>query len=130
MPKLDKNGGLPDFQMSRISPRKGEVFRKGRDIRKRKEEKGPQIECQNTYLLDAFFFIQRKRALFCHQMRINFPNIGLKQLGYIETPSGVSRAYTVNLYSFTPLPLLWILSIPPRSVSGEKKWLKQRNNKA
>ena len=44
----------------------------------------------------------------------------------IQTLSGVSRAYISNLYSFTPLPLQWILSSPLIGFS-ERKWLKQRN---
>ena len=46
--------------------------------------------------------------------------------GPFETLSWVSRAYFVNLYSFTPLPLYWILSSPPTCCNG-RKWLKQTN---
>ena len=39
------------------------------------------------------------------------------QFALIETFPGVSRACFVNLYLFTPLPLLWIISNPPISSS-------------
>ena len=38
----------------------------------------------------------------------------------------MSRAYFVNLYSFTPLPLQWVLASPPICFSG-KQWLEQIN---